>query len=669
MANSYDVNEINRSKERVLRIGIIGCGEIVQVAHIPNINFLSHLFQTTYLCDISAQALAHCSKKVQGAPPRTTTDPEALCSSDNVDVVLIANADAYHVEHALIALKHDKWCLVEKPLSVCFRDVDKIIEAEKSSRGKLFVGTMRRFAAAFKDAVQEVGGMDRILYARVRDIIGPNSVSVDQSGTFPQKFNDFSDADTRDRLMREDDISQTALGSEFGVPITPESQRMLRFLGGLGTHDLSAMREILGMPQRVAGAMLTFPGIFSVIFDYGKFPCTYESGRVNIPEFDAHIEVYSPDKIVRVEFDTPYVKGLPTVMIVREKVGDGGFQERKIRKTYEDAYTLEFKEFYRCVVEDATPKTSAADAMNDIELFRMILKAGVDIYRKQGKELARMLYSKNAKVYIAARSQDKAYKAMDEIKRAYPSSKGGLAFLRLDLSDLSKIKASANEFLASEKKLDVLFNNAGVQNPLPEPSKTAQGYEYHLGVNTIGTFMFTKLLTPILVSTAKTEGAARVVWVSSSGTEFVGEKSVCIDMDNLDYHNDKPYLVKYGISKAGNWLHGVEFAKRYKADGVISIPLNPGNLASDLYREQKGLFKLFIWMVTYPPVNGAYTLLYAGLSPDITLEKTGSWVVPFGRTLPIRKDLIEATKTGAEGGNGTGKKFWEWTEEQIKAYV
>ncbi|OTA85452.1 hypothetical protein M434DRAFT_82686 [Hypoxylon sp. CO27-5] len=286
-----------------------------------------------------------------------------------------------------------------------------------------------------------------------------------------------------------------------------------------------------------------------------------------------------------------------------------------------------------------------------------------------GKELARMLYSKNAKVYIAARSQDKANKAIDEISKALPSSKGSLVFLKLDLGDLTTIKGSAEEFLAKEQKLDVLFNNAGVQNPLPEPSKTPQGYEYHLGVNTIGTFAFTKLLTPILVSTAETEGTSRVVWVSSSGTELASEKSVGVDMKNLDYHEDKPYLIKYSVSKTGNWLHGVEFAKRYKTDGVISIPLNPGNLSSELYRDQKGFMKLVTNLITYPPINGAYTLLYAGLSPDITLDKTGSWVVPFGRIYPIRKDLVEATKTEEEGGNGTAKKFWEWTEEQIKAYI
>jgi len=44
-------------------------------------------------------------------------------------------------------------------------------------------------------------------------------------------------------------------------------------------------------------------------------------------------------------------------------------------------------------------------------------------------------------------------------------------------------------------------------------------------------------------------------------------------------------------------------------------------------------------------------------------------VVPFGRFLAIRTDLMEATKKVEEGGTGMGLKFWEWTEEQIQPYI
>ncbi|CAM1505936.1 Fc.00g115730.m01.CDS01 [Cosmosporella sp. VM-42] len=286
-----------------------------------------------------------------------------------------------------------------------------------------------------------------------------------------------------------------------------------------------------------------------------------------------------------------------------------------------------------------------------------------------GKELARILYAKNAKIYVAARSAEKARNAIDDIKSTAPDSKGSLKFLHLDLADLRTIKKTTETFLAKEKKLHVLFSNAGVQSPTP--THTVQGHETHIGINCVGTFLFTKLLTPILETTAKSEpeGTVRVIWVSSSGTELAGEKSVGLHLDNLDYHIPKSPMYKYAISKTGNYLHGVEFAKRYSASGVVSIPLNPGNLASDLYRDQHSLlFQFLTKFIMYPSIMGAYTELYAGLSADITIDKSGSWVIPFGRIYPIRKDLVSATKTTAEGGNGTGTKFWEWTEDQVKDY-
>jgi retinol dehydrogenase-12 len=37
--------------------------------------------------------------------------------------------------------------------------------------------------------------------------------------------------------------------------------------------------------------------------------------------------------------------------------------------------------------------------------------------------------------------------------------------------------------------------------------------------------------------------------------------------------------------------------------------------------------------------------------------------------MKIRPDLLEASKDVDEGGTGIAKKFWEWTEEQIKPYL
>lgn len=172
---------------------------------------------------------------------------------------------------------------------------------------------------------------------------------------------------------------------------------------------------------------------------------------------------------------------------------------------------------------------------------------------------------------MTGRSKEKAMAAIEEMRSKFPNSNGDIIFLHLDLEDLRTIKKSADEFISKENTLDGLWNNAGVMIP-PQGSKTIQGYELQLGTNNLAPFLFTKLLTHMLIQTAMTaaKDSVRVVWVSSSIAEAASPKGG-VDMTNLDYKNDQSAWTKYGISKAGNYYHSTEFARRYKANGVISV--------------------------------------------------------------------------------------------------
>lgn len=101
---------------------------------------------------------------------------------------------------------------------------------------------------------------------------------------------------------------------------------------------------------------------------------------------------------------------------------------------------------------------------------------------------------------------------------------------------------------------------------------TKQGYEMQLGVNNVGPFLFTKLLMPILVETAKTApgGSVRVVFVSSAAAAGFSPAGG-VNMENLDYKQDQAAWHKYGVSKAGNILHASEFARHFAGQGVISV--------------------------------------------------------------------------------------------------
>ncbi|KAN0102166.1 NAD(P)-binding protein [Hyaloscypha variabilis] len=288
-----------------------------------------------------------------------------------------------------------------------------------------------------------------------------------------------------------------------------------------------------------------------------------------------------------------------------------------------------------------------------------------------GLELSRVLYSKNAKVYLGCRSEEKAIKAIAHIEKAVPTSKGQLVFLSLDLADLTKVKTAAEIFIAKESKLHVLFNNAGVMVGPAEPlPKTVQGHELSLGVNCIGTFLFTKLLTPVLIATARSTppNTVRVVWPSSFGLHQYAPEGRGIDMDNLDYHIRKAHVDRYGISKCGVWLLAVEFARRFRDDGIVSVPVNPGNVRTQLARDQTLALKIIAHAVVYPIINGVYTQLFAAFSPEVTIEKA-DWTTSWGKLVPLRPDLPQATKSEKDGGNGNAQKFWEWNEEQVKTYV
>lgn len=124
---------------------------------------LSHLFQITYLSDVSEDAMKHSQLKVAGnARPKTTRSVEELCNASDVDLVIIASNHAFHAAEACIALKAGKHVFIEKPIALTLLDTDDIIAANKAAGGgKVFVGYMRRFAGAFTDALNEVGSLDR----------------------------------------------------------------------------------------------------------------------------------------------------------------------------------------------------------------------------------------------------------------------------------------------------------------------------------------------------------------------------------------------------------------------------------------------------------------------------------------------------------------------------
>ncbi|CAE6495286.1 unnamed protein product [Rhizoctonia solani] len=362
------------SVQRVIRVGIIGAGLVAQTTHLPTLQLLSHKYKVTALSDVSKLSLEHCGNKFGLLPDRLHENSLDLVKRADVDLVVILAADEYHAPLAIQAADAGKHVLIEKPMVLTNEDADAIIAAQKRNNVIIFVGYMRRYAPAFLEAVKIVRNMKKIDYARVRDIIGMNKFFVDQSGTFHQQFDDFTPEFKGDRSQRAQAINDAALGARRAKDAA--SVFTYRLLGGLGSHDLSAMRELLGSPKRCIGAGKNSDGMFiTALFEYEGFVTTYETGIDTVGKFDAHLEVHGDGKRVKVTYDTPFVKGLPITLTVLESNSDGHYQERIVRPTYQDAFTCEYESLYDSIVNGSPVKTTPEDAKEDLRIFNQVMDA------------------------------------------------------------------------------------------------------------------------------------------------------------------------------------------------------------------------------------------------------------------------------------------------------
>lgn len=224
--------------------------------------------------------------------------------------------------------------------------------------------------------------------------------------------------------------------------------------------------------------------------------------------------------------------------------------------------------------------------------------------------------------------------------------------------------------MSKESRLDTLTNNAGVMTP-PKGSKDAHGHELQIGTNSLGAYLLSEVLLPVLKSTAFSSppGTVRVTFAASLASYMGPPGGVEFD-PNTAAPKDFPDNGKnYAQSKAACVLLASEFAKRYGKDGIISLSWNPGNLTSELQRHMSPIAARVLHLVLlYPTIFGAYTELYAACSSNITEAQNGAFVAPWGRVYDAKADVVAAMKTKEEGGSGGALRFWEWCEKESAAF-
>ena len=141
---------MTKKQQRRLKVGVLGCGPIAQFAHFESCQKARNadLFA---ICDVAGDLVDRMAAIYQ--PQRKYLDYDAMLADPEVDAVIIATSDTFHVEASRRALAAGKHVLCEKPIGVSVEEVEALSAAVKASGKILQVGHMKRFDQAWKRPV------------------------------------------------------------------------------------------------------------------------------------------------------------------------------------------------------------------------------------------------------------------------------------------------------------------------------------------------------------------------------------------------------------------------------------------------------------------------------------------------------------------------------------
>ncbi|XP_035581516.1 dehydrogenase/reductase SDR family member on chromosome X isoform X1 [Zalophus californianus] len=240
-----------------------------------------------------------------------------------------------------------------------------------------------------------------------------------------------------------------------------------------------------------------------------------------------------------------------------------------------------------------------------------IVTGGTDgIGYSTAKHLARL----GMHVIIAGNNAGKAHKVVRQIQEETLNDK--VEFLYCDLASLQSIRQFVQKFKKKKIPLHVLVNNAGVM--MVPQRKTRDGFEEHFGLNYLGHFLLTNLLLDTMKESGSPGCSARVLAVSSA-THYIGE----LNMDDLQGSRCYSPHGAYAQSKLALVLFMYHLQRLLAAQGspVTANVVDPGVVNTDLYKHvfwgTRLIKKLFGWWFFKTPDEGAWTSVYAAVTPDL----------------------------------------------------
>ncbi|MFL5825192.1 MAG: Gfo/Idh/MocA family protein [Thermoleophilaceae bacterium] len=349
------------------RVGVIGCGLIAQVMHLPYLAELRDRFEISALCDVSEEVLHGCAERY--GVGRTFTRWEDLIE-EPLDAVMVLTA-GNHAPMAIAAARRGLHVFAEKPMAISASEGAAMLSAAEDAGVRLMVGTMKRYDPAYERFVELAPEVDDLRLVRVTTLESPlepyvaHYPMVKPTSPPPPALIEQWNAE-------EAPIVDTVVGADASEDDRYCYRNIL--LDNL-IHEFNMLRGLLGEPSAVTYASLA-PQCVAVNMRFGDAEC--HLSWVDLPgiaRYSQEIALYGPDRRLALTLPSPFLRSAPSVLTAEGgEPGTAHGWERKEVLSYDEAFKRELVEFHDAIADGREARTSGVDGLRDLMLCEAIAR-------------------------------------------------------------------------------------------------------------------------------------------------------------------------------------------------------------------------------------------------------------------------------------------------------
>jgi predicted dehydrogenase len=354
-----------------LRVGVVGCGVIAQVMHLPHLSELEDTYELAAVCDLSENVAEACRRRFGAG--RALSRWEDLVDM-NLDVVLVLTSGS-HAPIAIAAAQAGSHVFVEKPMSLSPAECRGMIDAASRAGVRLMVGTMKRYDPAYQRLLGLLPEVEDLRLVRVTTLESPFEPYVRH---YPLVAPNGVPASVVEALRQDD-----ARRLEAALPDADENTRFCyrwMLLDNL-VHEFNALRGALGEPERVNFADLS-PRVVAVNMTFGggvECHLSWVDLLSGIGRYRQEFMFLAPGERLTLTLPSPYLRNMPSELTVEGgEPGSAHSWSRVESVSYDEAFKRELVELYSAITNDRPPLTSGEDGLRDVLLCRSIAQVHMD---------------------------------------------------------------------------------------------------------------------------------------------------------------------------------------------------------------------------------------------------------------------------------------------------